>query len=186
MLEAISRGSDRIDGIVRDLLDISRLRLGPLELFPERIDLAAMVEEVVDRMALTTTKHRLRVERAEPAVIEGDRDRLEQVMAHLLENAIRYSPKGGDIDVEMVVRDGEAVVSVRDYGLGIPRDRQKHIFERFYRAHTGTPYDYGEMGVGLYISREIITQHGGRMWFESEEGKGSTFYFSVPLFVRVA
>ncbi len=182
MLDAIDRGADRIDRIVKDLLDISRLYLGQMELTLERVDLPEMVEEVVDRMALTTTKHRIQIVRSEPVVIQGDRDRLEQVLINLIDNAIKYSPKGGDIDVAVLVRDREAIVSVRDYGVGIPREKQPHIFERFYRAHTGTPYDYGGMGVGLYISKEIIRRQSGRMWFESEEGRGSTFYFSLPLY----
>jgi len=181
MLEAINRGADRIDRIVKDLLDISRLHIGHLEMQMEKIDLHEMVEEVVNRMALTALKHQLRILRADPVVVPGDRDRLEQVLANLLDNAIKYSPEGGYVDVEEKIQDQEAVVSVRDYGVGIPREKQGHIFERFYRAHTGTPYDYGGMGVGLYISREIIRRHGGRMWFESEEGKGSTFYFGLPL-----
>jgi signal transduction histidine kinase len=73
------------------------------------------------------------------------------------------------------------VVWVRDHGLGIPADRRARIFERYYRAHAGTPHDYGGLGVGLDLSREIVARHGGRIWFESEEGHGSTFSFSLPL-----
>ncbi|HLB12595.1 MAG TPA: PAS domain-containing protein [Dehalococcoidia bacterium] len=181
LVDAISRGADRIDVIVRDLLDISRLHSSLLDLAVERIDLPVLVQEVVDRMAPSTTKHHIRVVKAEPATVSGDRDRLEQVLTNLIDNAIRYSPKGGYMDVGVGAREGEAVVSVRDYGVGIPEDKQTRIFERFYRAHTGTPYDYGGMGVGLYISREIVLRHGGRMWFESEEDGGTTFYFSLPL-----
>ncbi|MBI2954594.1 MAG: PAS domain S-box protein [Chloroflexi bacterium] len=181
MLDAINRGADRINSIVQDLLDISRIHLGQLELMREPIDLARLVVDVVDRMALIYEKRRIRVVKDVPVVVQGDRARLELVVAGLIDNAIRYSPHGGDIDVAVVRRNNEAVVSVTDRGIGIPREKQKHIFERFYRAHTGTPYDYGGMGVGLYISREVILRHGGRMWFESEEGKGSTFYFSLPL-----
>ncbi|MCL5957772.1 MAG: PAS domain S-box protein [Chloroflexi bacterium] len=181
MLGAINRGADRLDMIVKDLLDISRLHLGYLELAKERIELPKLVEEVVDRMALTTAKHRIRVVKAEPVLVQGDRGRLEQVLINLIDNAIKYSPKGGDIDLEVAVLDHDAVVSIKDYGVGIPKEKQGRIFERFYRAHIGTPYDYGGMGVGLSISLEIVSRHGGRMWFESEEGRGSTFYFSLPL-----
>ncbi|MBI2952918.1 MAG: PAS domain-containing protein [Chloroflexi bacterium] len=181
MVGAIDRGADRITRIVEDLLDISQLQLGGLEMRKERVILPELVHAVVDRMALLAPKHHLRVTRAEPVVLTGDRERLEQVVVHMVENAIKYSPKGGDIDVAVDVRDHEAVVSVTDRGVGIPRDRQARIFQRFYRAHTGTPYDYGGMGVGLYISKEIIARHGGRMWFESVEGKGSIFYFSLPI-----
>lgn len=181
MLEAINRGAGRIDRIVKDLLDISRLHLGRLTMLTEKIDLSDMVDEVVARMALTTNKHRFTVVRTETALIQGDRERLEQALISLLDNAIKYSPQGGEVLVAIDIRDREAVVSVRDTGIGIPKEKQADIFQPFYRAHTGTPYDYGGMGVGLYISREIITRHGGKMWFESEEDKGSTFYFSLPL-----
>ena len=182
MLDAVERGANRIDGVVRDLLDVSQLHLGRLTLRPESVSLPQLVERVVDRMALTTTKRRLRVTSAEaPAVVQGDRERLEEVVLTLVDNAIRYSPAGGEVVVAVTVAGGEAVVSVRDEGVGIPREKQPRIFERFYRAHTGTPYDYGGMGVGLYIASEIVKRHGGRMWFESEEGKGSTFSFALPI-----
>ena len=126
-------------------------------------------------------KHRIRVVRATPVVVQGDRDRLQDMTMQLLENAVKYSPGGGDIDVAVDLLNDEATVSVTDHGVGIPRAKQARIFERFYRAHTGTPYDYGGMGVGLYIAKEIIQDHGGRMWFDSEEGHGSTFRFSLPV-----
>lgn len=218
MLDAIDRGASRIDRLVMDLLDISRLQQGRLELTMDRVDLTELVAEVVDRMALTTNRHRVRVVSAEPVVVQGDRDRLEQVLANLIDNAIRYSPEGGDVDVTVAVRgrggphcppaadgatapsrpppelpgvassgehepggESEAVVAVGDHGVGIPREKQVRMLQPFFRAHTGTPFDYGGMGVGLYISNEIVKRHGGRIWFESEEEGGSTFYFSLPL-----
>jgi signal transduction histidine kinase len=180
MLEAVDRGADRIGGVVDDLLDVSRLLAGSLELASERVDLRELAEEVVDRAAAGAPNHRVVLE-AQPVVVHGDRGRLEQVLANLLDNAIRYSPAGGDVEVRLAVCGDEAVVAVRDYGIGIPQQKQGRIFQRFYRAHTRTPHDYGGLGVGLYISREIVRRHGGRMWFTSEEGKGSTFAFSLPL-----
>ncbi len=181
MLESINTGADRITRIVGDLLDISRLQTGHLELSLERLDLSMLVEQVVVRTGLTATKHQVRLLRSEPLVVEGDPDRLGQVLTNLIDNAMRYSPRGGNVDVEVVHAAGEAVVSVKDDGVGIPLAKQAHMFERFYRAHTHTPYDYGGMGVGLYISKEIVARHGGRIWFQSEAGEGSTFYFGLPL-----
>jgi len=163
------------------LLDISRLHLGQLELTVERVDLPELIQEVADRVALTASQHRIRPVTLEPVVVRGDRDRLEQVLVNLADNAVRYSPQGGDVEVALVVQGDEAVVSVRDYGVGIPAEKQARIFQQFFRAHMGTPYDYGGLGVGLYISNEIVKRHGGRMWFESQEGRGSTFFFSLPL-----
>lgn len=181
MLNAIDRGADRIAGIVRDLLDISRLHDGSLELESERLDLLQMLDEVVGRMDHKTMGHSIHLRRSGPVLVVGDRDRLEQVASDLIDNAMRYSPDGGDIEIEVTAFGDNAVVSIRDQGVGIPKAKQGRIFERFYRAHTGTPYDYGGMGVGLYICREIASRHGGRIWFESDEGKGSTFYLSLPL-----
>ena len=190
MLEAIDRGADRIDDVVTNLLDISQLHLGRLTLRHERVGLAELVGRAIDRKALGQKKHRIRLISAEPANVEGDPERLEEVILTLLDNAIRYSPKGGEINVALSVQargEGhevggrEATVSVRDWGVGIPKTKQRRVFERFYRAHTGSPHDYGGMGVGLYIANEIVGRHDGRMWFESEEGRGSTFSFSLPV-----
>ena len=181
MLKAIDRGADRIERIINDLLDISKMQAGRLELASERIDLAQLVGGVTGRMALTTTKHRIRLAEAQPVFVRGDPDRLEQVVAHLLDNAIRYSPRGGDVDVAVTAHGDEAIVSVRDQGVGIPAGKQARIFQPFYRAHARTPFDYGGMGVGLHISQEIVQRHGGRIRFTSEEGRGSEFQFSLPL-----
>jgi signal transduction histidine kinase len=99
----------------------------------------------------------------------------------LLENAIRFSPRGGDVEAALIRQGAEAVVSVRDHGLGIPRERQARVFERYYRAHSGTSQDYGGLALGLDASREIVARHGGRIWFESDPGQGSVFSFSLPL-----
>jgi PAS domain S-box-containing protein len=181
MVEAIERGADRIDRIVEELLDISRLHGGHLELQMERLDLSELLIQVSGGMSMTTSRHLLRVDAPSPLMVRGDRGRLEQVLVNLIDNAIRYSPAGGNVEIAARENGGGAVVSVTDHGVGIPMEQQPRVFERFYRAHTGTPYDYGGMGVALYISREIIQRHGGRMWFESREEDGSTFHFSLPL-----
>ncbi len=178
--QAIDRGAKRIDRLVGDLLGVSQLLMGCLELRRERFELAELVDVVVRQIATTTKTHPIHIE-SEPVVVFADRVRLAQVLDTLLDNAIRYSPRGGVINVTVRVHEDEAIVCVRDHGVGIPRPKQARIFERFYRAHTDTPHDYGGMGVGLYIAREVIEQHGGRMWFESEEGSGSEFCFSLRI-----
>jgi PAS domain S-box-containing protein len=179
-LEAIGRGADRIDRIVRDLLDISGFELGVLELAKRPFRLNDLLSEEVAVVAARAPRHVVAIACTVPAIVVGDRARLRQVLENLLENAIRYSPEGGRIEVSLV-RDGpRAVVSVADEGVGIPEDKQAHIFERFYRAHTDTPFDYGGMGVGLYIARQIVERHGGRVGFGSREGRGSRFWFSLP------
>jgi signal transduction histidine kinase len=96
-------------------------------------------------------------------------------------NAIKFSPQTGEVGVSLTLAAKEAIVAVRDQGIGIPKDRQPHLFERFYRAHADTAHGHEGMGIGLHLSREFVRRHCGRMWFESEEGHGSTFFFSLPL-----
>ena len=97
-----------------------------------------------------------------------------------MENAVRYSPNGGDIEVEIVSAMADVVLSVHDHGIGIPRAEQQRIFEMFFKATTGVPYDEGGLGIGLFLAREITRRHGGDIWFESEEGEGTTFRLRLP------
>jgi signal transduction histidine kinase len=129
--------------------------------------------------------HRVVIRREDPAplTVRADSARTRQALGNLLNNALKYSPAGGTIEVVLSadrVR-GEAQASIRDYGVGIPTNRQGGIFRLFYRAHTDTPHDYGGMGVGLFMAKELIKRQGGRIWFESREGEGSIFSFTLPL-----
>jgi two-component system, OmpR family, phosphate regulon sensor histidine kinase PhoR len=179
-LTVVQRQVDRLDRMVQDLLDTSRLRLDTGSRERERLDVAALAAEVVDRAQASAPRHVLSVEAPEPAVVLADRDRVTRVLKNLLDNAVRFSPSGGPVAVSVANRPGEVEVAVRDHGLGIPADRQERVFERYYRAHAGTPHDYGGLGLGLDLSREIVARHGGRMWFESAAGQGSTFHFTLP------
>jgi signal transduction histidine kinase len=116
----------------------------------------------------------------EEFMVFGDQSRLNQVVNNLLDNAIKYSPEGGSITVRLKRRGEEIEVKVRDSGMGIPEKDQKYIFERFYRAQNAMPGTFGGLGLGLYISRQIIMEHGGKMWVESSPGMGSSFYFTLP------
>ena len=109
--------------------------------------------------------------------------RIEQVLSNLISNAIKYSPDGGDIDISVREdqRDKAALLSVRDHGIGIPAHQQKRVFSRFMRADNAHAHNIGGTGLGLYLCRELVERHGGRIWFESVEGQGSTFFISLPL-----
>jgi two-component system phosphate regulon sensor histidine kinase PhoR len=179
-LAVILRQVDRLTRLVQHLLDTSRLRLDGTEGRRERFDLGALAAEVVDGMRPAAPAHELRLE-ATPAFVVADRERIARVLTSLLDNAVRFSPDGGPVEARVEADDGAVTVSVRDRGLGIAPERQAHLFERYYRAHAGTPADYGGLGLGLEVSREIVRRHGGRMWFDSAPGVGSTFRFSLPL-----
>jgi signal transduction histidine kinase len=182
LLARIDRQCNRLTRLVTGVLEVLRLEQQAVELRLRRTDLAELVARVVDEMQEFSARHRLRIIRNDPMEAMVDPDRIEQVLANVIDNAIKYSPSGGDVEIESRLDDGSMRVMVHDRGIGIPRGMQGRVFERFYRAHAGTPYDLvTSLGVGLYLSRELVVRHGGQMWFESEEGRGSRFFFAIPL-----
>jgi signal transduction histidine kinase len=184
MLEAIDRGAERINRIVEDLVDVSQAFLDVLQFSPQTVDLEDLARATAAEMP-HSEMHRIGVRRMAPGpfTVTGDPARTRQAIRILLDNAIKYSPTGGSIEV-LLDRDeasDEAGLSVVDRGVGIPTQGQERIFRLFYRAHTDTPHDYGGMGIGLYMAKELIKRQGGRIWFRSREGEGSTFSFALPL-----
>ncbi|MCL5962559.1 MAG: ATP-binding protein, partial [Chloroflexi bacterium] len=179
-LEVIERQTRRIARLAEDLLETVSPSATPLEL--RRVDLASLAEEEVQEAAHASERHQIILCRPGPMLVDADPDLIRRVLLTLLDNAIRFSPQGGRIEVTATPEDGTALVSVRDHGLGIPKERQRYVFEPFYEPFpAGTPGYFGATGLGLFVVKTIVERHGGRMWFESEEGKGSTFYFSLPL-----
>lgn len=180
-LQIIVRQVDRLTRLVQQILDSSRLRLDTSELRWERVDLAELAGVVVADLGPRPAGHAVTFEGRGGAWVRADRDRLTRVITALVDNALRFSPANGPVSVRVGVRGGEAIFSVLDHGVGIPPERQERVFERYYRAHSETPDDRGGLGVGLDTAREIVARHGGRMWFQSEPGTGSTFLFALPL-----
>jgi PAS domain S-box-containing protein len=179
----IQRATDRLVALTDDLLDVTRLQAGRLELHPEPHDLVALARRVVKRLAVTTSSHSIRVAaEADYLVVDVDVRRMEQVVTNLLNNAIKYMPDGGEIAVTLrAYPAGYAELAVHDSGIGIPEAEQGRVFGRFARAANARAQGIHGTGLGLYLCRELVERHGGRIWFDSEEGKGSTFSFSLPL-----
>ena len=180
-LQVIVRQVDRLTRLVQQILDASRLRLDNVELRWERVDLAEAAAVVVTELGPRPGGHPVTFEGRGGAWVRADRDRITRVITALVDNALRFSPTDSAVEVRVGVRGGETIFSVLDHGVGIPPERQDRVFERFYRAHASTPDDRGGLGVGLDACREIVARHGGRMWFQSEPGTGSTFLFALPL-----
>ncbi len=171
----------RLTTLINDLLDTSRVEANRLALHLEPMSLSELLENAVGIASATSGRHDICVEAPPHGVwIQGDRSRLEQVITNLLDNAIKYSPQGGLVQVHLEESDEEVVLSVTDQGIGIPRDQQARLFDRFFRARNVSPFSYGGLGLGLYISRDIVERHGGRIWLESEPGHGSTFWVALP------
>ena len=181
-LRIINDEVERMVSLINQLLDISRIEAQRLELQHERVDLAALVSDAVDRLQMTTSRHALRLRAPQqPVWIDGDGMRLAQVLGNLLMNAIQYSPSGGPIEVTLQTQEQRAWVSVRDWGIGIAIEDQPHVFQRFYRGTRKGSSSLTGMGLGLYISREIVQRHHGDIVFHSQPGQGTTFLFWLPL-----
>lgn len=180
-LEILNEEVDKLISLVTRLLDVSRLQAKRLDVHRVNLDLVDLAESAIARVQATTNVHTFRLVGAGPVNVYADPEQIEQVLANLLGNAVKYSPSGGDVEVKIEAHDSFVQVSVSDQGIGIPLDKQARVFDRFYRAHDG-PRGYSRgMGIGLYICREIVSLYGGQIWVRSEEGKGSVFYFTLPL-----
>ena len=180
-LELAQRQARRLGRLVDELLDVSRLQLGRVELHLREIDLVAGVREVTERMRLLHTTHTFEIASDdEKAPIIADIDRLDQVFENLLGNAVKYSPAGGGIVIRIIVSGGSAEVVVLDEGIGIAEDELENVFNIFYRSPDPRAGHVGGLGLGLYISREIVTRHNGRLWAERTP-TGSAFHLSLPL-----
>ncbi len=173
---------DRMSRLILELLDVSRIETGRLEIRREAINWPAFVRDVVQRHHTAVSDRHFHLEVPDHArVVSGDRDRLEQVLGNLLENAVKYSPERSDIFVELEDKGDEVVTSVRDRGIGIPVDELGQVFERFHRGRQVSSTNYGGLGLGLYITKQIVERHGGSIWVESKEGQGTAFHFSLPV-----
>jgi len=170
----------RLSRLVHQLLDVSRLETGKLELERETTDLVPLVDQLVANTQATCAWHTIDLELPESLEAHVDALRVEQVITNLLDNAVKYSPNGGDIQVVLARGDDEhAELSVRDHGLGIPPEKRADIFERFYQAH-GSGSRSG-LGLGLYVSRQIVEMHGGSICAEFPMDGGSRFVVRLPL-----
>lgn len=178
---------DRMSRLILELLDVSRIETGRLEIRREPIAWTHFVRDVVHRHHTAVSDRRFHVSVAEDdKIVIGDRDRLEQVLGNLLENAVKYSPDGSDVTVTVEDRGDSYLTAVCDRGIGIPADELGQVFERFHRGRQVSSTNYGGLGLGLYITKQIIERHGGSIWVESREGQGTTFYFSLPASVESA
>jgi GAF domain-containing protein len=180
-LRIIAEKTNLLSRLVGDIVTLQRIDRGTLAF--EAVDIVGLARISVQGFQLTATRSGLEITLEDPGgplLVWGDRERLSQVLDNLLHNAVKFSPNGGRITVRVVDRGDHAEVSVQDTGIGIPPDKLDRIFERFYQVDGSTRRRFGGMGLGLAIVKRIVEAHGGRVWAESELGKGSTFYFTIP------
>jgi two-component system CheB/CheR fusion protein len=172
--------ADKLIELVQDLLDVTKIQSGKLELRKTKFILDELIAECCEEIQNGSARHTLVVKGEKNIEIYADRNRLEQVILNLLSNAIKYSPGGNTVIVSIVREGNDVKIAVTDFGIGIPAEKQEFLFDRFYRVEKNSQ-KYAGLGLGLYISSEIIKRHNGRITIQSEEGKGSTFWFTMPL-----
>ncbi len=172
----------RLTRLITEMLDLTRLETGMLELKKELFGLEELVNETVNDITYTNTKHIINIHTDFNGMVYGDKDRLGQVLINIINNAIKYSTDNNQIDVNIYQPENNLVaVSVKDYGIGISKADQLKIFERFFRSGGKSEQTYAGFGIGLYIANEIMERHHGVLSVESEIGEGSTFTFTLPL-----
>jgi PAS domain S-box-containing protein len=169
---------ERLKELISELLDVSKIQNGKLNLNMTTFNFTKMVNECIEATQYTGSKHMILRSGEIAGDFYGDEERLKQVVINLLSNAIKYSPDAETVEVDLSEKDGEITVSVKDYGIGISADNLKRIFERYYRVE-GQDIHFQGLGIGLFISMDIIQRHDGKLYVESEPGKGSTFYFTL-------
>lgn len=181
-VQTILTQAERINRMLTDLLDVSRLDSGQFPLDQLPLDLSTLVHTVLDELKPTLAGHTVIIEDGDaPIMIAGDQERLSQVLRNLIGNAIKYSPSGGQICIEVTAENEQACLAIHDEGIGIPEDALPHLFQRFYRAANAAGHAIQGFGIGLYVVKEIVTRHGGTVDVTSMEGRGTTFKLCLPL-----
>jgi signal transduction histidine kinase len=181
-LQIVIRQAERLNRLITMLFDLSRIQLNRLQIELVPLDLRALVQRIVEEVQIQLDSHRFEIKGMDqPLIVSADELRLEQVLQNLFGNAVKYSPQGGVIEVLLEQREAYAYMHVTDQGIGIPAAAIPHLFRRFYRAGNTNTHRISGLGIGLYVTREILAQHHGTIEITSVEGQGSTFSIALPL-----
>lgn len=172
---------NKLTNLINDLLDVTKINSGQLRLDEENFNFNELVMETVEEVQRTTKTHQIETKLANDEKIFGDKNRIGQVIINLLSNAIKYSPNSYTVNVTSKTENGFIKLCVQDYGIGIPAAQQSKLFTRFFRVNDDKTNTFPGLGLGLYITNEIIKRHNGTISFTSEEGKGSIFCFKLPI-----
>ena len=179
-INKVNQSVNKLTFLLNELLDVSKIHMGRLALSRTEINMHDFLPEALKSVQHITNNHKIILEQNVPVKARVDAIRLEQVITNLVSNAAKYSPGKDKIVVKSSMAGDEIIISFKDDGIGIAAKNIDKIFDRFYRVDESSD-QFSGLGIGLFISSEIIEQHGGKIWAESAEGKGSTFYFSLPV-----
>ena len=180
-LESIDGQTRRLNAVVNELLELSSIRSGTIDLHCESCDLVAICRQIVEQESFFRERSIVLVAPPTPIVLQADCTRLNNLIINLVDNALKYSPSQSQVEVYLSRNADSALVKVRDFGSGIPEEEQVHVFEPFYRGPGLQTSSLSGMGLGLTICKEIVDRHHGQMWCESRENSGSTFFVELPL-----
>jgi signal transduction histidine kinase len=180
LVEKMDTQLDKLNNLITDLLDVTKIESGKLEFKKSLFQINEVVKEITEDIE-RTSNHTFVLELANDSLVYGNRDRIGQVVVNFISNAIKYSPEDKKIIVKTERIEDQLVFSTQDFGIGISKEEHPKVFERFYRGEGEYLDTYPGLGLGLFISSEIIKRHNGRIWLESEKHSGSTFYFSLPI-----
>ena len=172
---------DRLTTLIVDLLDFNRIEGNQLKFREEHYDLNELVTELTEELQRTTQQHNIITRLDRSVNMKGDRYRTGQVLSNLLNNAIKYSPKGKEVIVTTTVDNSHITIAIQDFGVCIEKEYLNKIFERFFRVAEPVINTFSGLGLGLYIAAEIVRRQHGKIWVTSKKGKGSTFYVSLPI-----
>ncbi|UCZ53224.1 cell wall metabolism sensor histidine kinase WalK [Bacillus shivajii] len=176
--------TERMIRLVNDLLQLSKMDSKDFHMNIISFEVSSFVEQIIDRFEMTTKNESIvfkRKIRSRDVYVKGDRDKLTQVMDNIVSNAVKYSPQGGVITCMLKTENGRVIISIKDEGVGIPKENIPHVFDRFYRVDKARSRNLGGTGLGLAIAKEIVHTHGGAIWISSDWGKGTIISFSLPL-----
>lgn len=180
-LSKMDKQLNKLIELIYDLLNVSKIQAGRMEFSQRLYDFDASVEEIIDVLQQGATKHKIVINGVTNKKIYADEERISQVISNLISNAIKYSPQSDKVLIHLSANKDNVIVCVEDFGIGLAKEHAQKIFERFYRVFDTTDKTFPGLGIGLYISSEIIKRHHGKLWTESKTGKGSKFYFSLPI-----
>lgn len=181
MLSKMDKQINKLTSLIADLLDASKANSGQLNFQNEEFDFNELIKEVTDEVQRTSVTHKIELNLIRSETISGDRNRIAQVIMNLLSNAIKYSPNSDSVAIKTEIKKDIIKLCVQDFGIGIPASQQSKLFTRFFRVANDKPNTYPGLGLGLFISNEIIKRHSGTIEFVSDEGKGSIFCVSLPM-----
>lgn len=179
----IHKDSQHLLALINEILDLSKIEAGKLQLKREALEIGALLDDVLTSIRPRAADNRIQITTALncPLTIDGDRLRVRQILYNLLSNAVKFTPKGGSVRIDAEPVDGFAQISVVDTGIGIPLEEQQSVFDSFHQVGATTGGTREGTGLGLPITKRLVEEHGGRIWLESEPGKGSRFTFTIPL-----